>query len=86
MKWKRRTSRILYVVAAVIIGSALVYLFTLAGNKMKGPIENLLVNTENAVQKVEEKAILEQREYKRSDKLEWFAAYASNIAKLNILK
>jgi len=82
-KLKRRASRLLYVIAAVIIGSGLVYLFTLAGNKMKGPIENLLVKTETAVEKVEQKAILEQREFKRADKLQWFVPYVTTISKLN---
>jgi hypothetical protein len=82
MNWKERTSRIFYVLSAIGIGSLMVYLLSLAGNKSKGPIDNLLVQTTNVVHEVEQQAILQQREDKRSDKLEWFKPIASSVNKL----
>ncbi|MGZ4055122.1 MAG: glycoside hydrolase family 26 protein [Bacteroidia bacterium] len=82
MNWKEFASRILYVIAAIMIGSVIVYAMTLAGNNSKGPLENFLIHTTNVVNEMEQKEILEQREYKRSDKLVWYKPMSSNVEKL----
>jgi len=82
MSWKERTKRTFYFLFAIALGCGIVYPFSLAGNKSKGPIENLMVQTTNVVHDVEEHAILEQREQKRADKLEWFVPIANSAEKL----
>jgi hypothetical protein len=82
MNWKERASRIFYVLVAIGVGSVIVYVLSLAGNKSKGPIDNFLVKTTNVVHEVEQHAILQQREDKRADKLEWFKPIALSTEKL----
>ncbi len=82
MSWKRSSRRVFYLITAVAAGSGLIYVLSIAGNGMKGPLENLMVQTTEAVHDVEQHAILEQREDKRSDKLEWFKPMIENVEKL----
>lgn len=82
MSWMERLDRTFYTVAAFAIGASIVLALSLAGNKSKGPIENFLVATGTAVENVEDKVILQQREVKRADKLAWFKPYIANIEKL----
>ena len=78
MSWKEKTKRFIYLIIAVCVGSGIVWALSLAGNKSKGPIENLLTHTTQMVQEAEHTAIIEQRQVKRSDKLAWFKEMASN--------
>ncbi len=82
MSWTERLDRTVYTVAAFALGAIIVLALSLAGNKTKGPIENLLTQTGNAVENVENKVILQQREYKRADKLAWFKPFINDIDKL----
>lgn len=82
MKGVHKARRLIYILAAICLGSGIVFALSIAGEKSKGPIENLLDHTSEAVQEMEQKVILEQREDKRSDKLQWYAAYQNNISKL----
>lgn len=82
MKWKERVKRITYVVIAFISGSCIVWALSIAGNKSQGPIENLLTQTQQTVEYIEHKTILQQREHKRSDRLGWFKSTANSVENL----
>ena len=82
MKLTHKAKRLVYVLLAITLGSGIVLALSMAGEKSKGPIENLLDHTSEAVQDIEKQVILDQREDKRSDKLKWFEAYQQNINKL----
>ncbi len=79
MSWIDRLDRTFFTIAAFAMGAGIVLVLAIAGNKSKGPIENLLTVTGNAVEKVEDKVILRQREYKRADKLGWFDNYMNHV-------
>ena len=78
----QKMDRTLLTVGAFILGAGIVVALSLAANQTKGPIENLLMATGNAVENVENKVILQQREYKRADKLAWFAPFTNDVEKL----
>lgn len=82
MKGKEMIKRIIYVAVAFISGLCIVWALSVAGNKSQGPIENLLTQTQQTVEYIEHKTILQQREHKRSDKLEWFKPISGNVENL----
>lgn len=79
---KRRTVRISIVVAAFGLGIALVFLLSKAGDKVRGPLEDLFSFTEETVNSVEKNLILDQRKDKRANKLQWIQAYVKNPERL----
>ena len=66
-----KSKRILYTLIALVLGVGIVLALTMAGEKTKGPIEQILTTASTAVAKVEDKIILEEKTDKRSDKLKW---------------
>ncbi len=72
---KSATFRIISTLLAIGISSLIVYALSHAGKSTKGPIENVMIYTGEAVKDFEQKAIVEQREEKREDKLKWFQPY-----------
>lgn len=79
---KNKTFRITIVVAAFAIGITLVLALSLAGNKVRGPLEDFFSFTEQAVNSVEKNLILDQRKNKRANKLQWIRGYVKNAARL----
>ena len=69
--------RIGLLLVAVIIGSVLFLLLTLAGKKNKGPLDDLL-STANLNFSRMEKNILDKNRGTRLDSLQWFFKYRSN--------
>jgi hypothetical protein len=78
----RKSYRLLFALIAFILGAIIVYMLSFAGNKSKGPIENLLTTTSTVVQDVEQDIIVQPRKVKRSDKLDWLVRYMKNPALL----
>jgi hypothetical protein len=74
--------RFAYTLLALVLGVGIVMSLSYAGEKSKGPIENLLTEASAAVVQAEETGILQQREYKRADRLDWFAPLRTNKAAL----
>jgi hypothetical protein len=74
-----RSHRILYTIAALVLGIGVVLLITFAGKRSQGPLENFFNNASSAVNKVEEDIILQNREGKHSDKLKWFESYRLHL-------
>ena len=79
---KRKASRIVFTVLAISLGVGIVLALSFAGKESKGPIDNLLTSAGTVVKEVEQNLIIEQREVKRADKLEWFVPYKNNPALL----
>jgi beta-mannanase len=79
---KSKTFRISVAAAALGIGVALVLILSLAGNRVRGPLEDFFSFTGQAVNSVEKKLILDQRKNKRANKLQWIQGYAKNSARL----
>jgi hypothetical protein len=75
---KHVTFRIVSTLAAIIISSLIVYALSHAGKSTKGPIENAISYTGDVVQHIEQKMIVESREEKRSNKLQWLKPYFEN--------
>jgi len=82
MKFAYKIRRTVYIVLSIAIGSGIVWGLSLAGEKSKGPIQNLLDHTSEVVQDIEQKVVLETREIKRSDKLQWYQPYQKSMEKL----
>src|SRR5258708_3290678 len=79
---KTKTFRITVVVAAFTIGITLVLILSLAGNKVRGPLEDFFSYTEETVNSVEKNLILNQRKDRRANKLQWIQGYLKNAARL----
>lgn len=75
---KNKSYRFLIVVLALFAGFLIVFLLTQLGDKSKGPLESMLSRAGNAVDDVENKMILEQREVTRKTKLAWLNNYRDN--------
>jgi len=74
----KRSHRILYTLAALLLGIGIILIISFAGSKSRGPLENLFVQAGATVNKVEQNLIIENRKHKRIDKLKWFQFYGSN--------
>ena len=73
-----KSKRVLYTLFAFILGIGIVLALTMAGEKTKGPIEQILTTASNVVAKVEDKIILEEKTDKRIDKMKWLKTMTSN--------
>ncbi len=65
-------------VVALTISTLIVFALSHAGKSTKGPIEDAITYTGEAVKQIEQKLIIEDREEKREDKLAWLKPYAAN--------
>lgn len=72
---KHVSFRIITTTLALLIASLIVYALTHLGKSSKGPIENVMSYTSEAVQDMEKSAIVEVRQEKRQDKLQWLKPY-----------
>src|SRR5258708_31824178 len=79
---KTKTVRISIVVVAFLFGLGLVWLLSKAGDKVRGPLEDLFSFTEETVNSVEKNLILDQRKDKRANKLQWIQGYVKNAERL----
>lgn len=78
----RKTYRILSTLVAIGIAIIIILFLSYIGKKSKGPLEDIVTDAGEAVQKVEKNIIMDQREGKRADKLQWFLNYKKDSAKL----
>jgi hypothetical protein len=78
----RKTYRILSTLIAIGIAVIIILFLSYLGKKSKGPLEDIVTDAGEAVQKVEKNIIMDQREEKRADKLKWFAPYKTDSALL----
>ena len=76
---KKKSYRILFIALAFAIGLLIVYLLSLAGNKSKGPIQNVLNHIENNIQGFENSLIISKRENQRKEKLASYKAIRDDI-------
>ncbi len=67
---------------AFAIGIGLVLILSLAGNKVRGPLEDLFSFAGQAVNSLEKNMIVDQRKNKRATKLQWVQGYLKNAARL----
>lgn len=74
--------RILFILVAFLVATLIVYLFSIAGNKAKGPLENMLYNAEKGIVDMENTLIIKDRVAARKENLKEFDAYRTNINKL----
>ena len=79
---KTKTTRISIVITAFALGIALVWFLSKAGDKVRGPLEDLFSFTEETVNSVEKSLILDQRKDKRANKLQWIQGYVKNAERL----
>lgn len=82
----RRTYRIAAVVIAISAGIGLTVLLLIAGRSVKGPLGSLFSFTQETVNSLEKKIIIDKRADKRSNKLKWLKPYRENIALLRSTK
>ncbi len=75
---KSASFRIISTILAIAISSLIVYALSHAGKSTKGPIENVMTYTGDAVKNIEQKIIVEQREDTRKDKLKWLEPYINS--------
>jgi hypothetical protein len=78
----KKTSRIAVTIIAVILGLLIVMAFVFAGDHSRGPLENFFSGIGKTVQHVEHHFILQKRENKRADKLQWFKSYSRQMDSL----
>ena len=74
----RKTYRILSTLIAIGIAISLILFLSYIGKKSKGPLEDIVTDAGEAVQKVEKNIIMDQREEKRAGKLKWFSVYRTD--------
>lgn len=63
--------RLGFISITILLGIGIVYILSIAGNKSKGPIENLLSTAEKGVQNIENSLLIEERVSERKAKLSW---------------
>lgn len=76
----RKTYRILSTLIAIGIAILIILFLSYVGRKSKGPLEDIVTDAGEAVQKVEKNIIMDQREGKRADKLDWLVPYKTDSA------
>lgn len=64
--------------AAVVLAVVIVLVLTFAGSKTRGPLTDLFHYSSEVVETAEKQVMLEVREVKRSDQLDWFQATRSS--------
>jgi hypothetical protein len=80
---ERKRFRILSTLLAIMLAVVLVMTLSYAGEKAKGPLEDFMQSAGQTVQKVEQEIIINKRENKRSNKLQWFAKFKNDTAWLH---
>jgi hypothetical protein len=78
----KRSHRIFYTLAALLLGIGIILVISFAGSKSRGPLENLFFHAGATVNEVEQNLIIDNRKHKRTDQLRWFKAFRSNPALL----
>lgn len=79
---KAKTFRIATTLMAIAIAIGIVSALTILGKKSKGPIENIISSTGETISKMESDIILQGREQRRSDKLNWLKSLAADKMKM----
>ncbi len=79
---RNKLVRILYLVAALLLGIGVVYGLSRVGMEAKGPVETVLDKASDVVENIETDIILSKRTEKRADRLEWLQAYKADKKKL----
>ncbi|HET6225016.1 MAG TPA: glycosyl hydrolase [Bacteroidia bacterium] len=74
----KKTYRALSILIALSIAILIILFLSYVGKKSKGPLEDIVTKTGEAVQEVENKIIMDKREEKRANKLEWFKPYRTD--------
>ena len=69
---KKPVSRISVVVLALLFGAMLFFLLTLAGEKGRGPLEDLSVTVQTRIARAEKRILGKDQANNRAAKLEWF--------------
>ncbi|MFH1936960.1 MAG: glycosyl hydrolase, partial [Bacteroidota bacterium] len=75
----KRSGRIAATIAAIVLGILIVIVIVFAGDKSRGPLENLFTGMGDMVKNIEHYFILQKRENKRANKLDWFSTYKQNL-------
>ncbi len=74
--------RLTSTIAAIALGVFLINAFTLLGNKSKGPIEDLFVQTGSYITSIEGYFINKSNKKKRSKSMRWLNVYKKDISQL----
>jgi beta-mannanase len=74
--------RIVYVIIALSLAFLLFYLFSMISKGTEGPLKSLFSSAENAIESIEDNAIIKQLENRRIDKLAWFDSIRNNKQKV----
>jgi len=78
----RKIPRIIYVILALVIGFLIVMAISMISKNTAGPIGTIFNHAESIIDDVEQSMILEQREHRRSEKLNWFTAIRDDKSEL----
>ena len=79
---EKKSTRILFTLIAVVGGILLILMLALAGDRSKGPVQNLLSQVSDAIQNMEDRMILQKRATRRAKNLQWLDHYINDIDKL----
>lgn len=79
----KRSNRLLITMLAIVASVLLVLVLSMAGDKSRGPIANILRKAGNFVTGIEDRFILDKRAGTRKEQLAWLQAYQADI---NLLK
>ena len=82
MTVEKRSGRIMITIAAIAGGILLVFLLSVAGDRSKGPLQRFLTSAGESVLAIEDKMILDKREARRAQSLEWLEPYRLDKQKL----
>lgn len=78
----KKSHRIFYTLLALTLAIVIILILSFIGGKTRGPLEGLFHRAGSVINEMESKVIIQQREYKRSDKLSWFKNYINDLSLL----
>ncbi|HRY98561.1 MAG TPA: glycosyl hydrolase [Bacteroidales bacterium] len=78
----RRTNRLLITLLAIVAGIAVVLILSMAGDRSRGPVANLLRQAGRTVAGIEDRFIHKKRVGKRMDKLQYLEGCQQDISRL----
>ena len=78
----KKIPRVIYVILALFFGFLIVLAISTISKNTEGPIGTILNRAESLIRGVEENMLLQKREHKRSEKLNWFSAIRDDKSKL----
>ena len=79
---KKKSTRIFSTLLAVTLGVTLIVIFTMIGEKSKGPLEDFLVKTGSLVNDLDNHYVTQRNSKKRAKSMKWFEPYRTSFDSL----